>query len=120
MMDLTKLKKLVIGGIELKQLLINGVQVWKSGYKNWVKYSTEADGVTIYNGGLGYKNGYRMIRLQDYIDGIIDVELGKSPIVLTFDDGTFQLTETKMLSMSAMPAVRILDSLPCFRLSTVS
>ena len=35
-------------------------QVWKAGYKNWVKYSTEADGVTIYNGGLGYKDGYRV------------------------------------------------------------
>ncbi len=34
-----------------------------------------------------YENGYRMIRLQDYIDGNIDVEFGKSPIVLTFDDG---------------------------------
>lgn len=34
-----------------------------------------------------YNNDYRMIRLQDYIDGIIDVELGKSPIILTFDDG---------------------------------
>ena len=34
-----------------------------------------------------YKNGYRMIRLNDYIDGNIDVELGKSPIILTFDDG---------------------------------
>lgn len=34
-----------------------------------------------------YNNGYRMIRLEDYIDGIIDVELGKSPIILTFDDG---------------------------------
>jgi hypothetical protein len=59
-MDFTKLKKLTIGGIELKQLFINGIQVWKSGYKNWVKYSTEADGKTIYNGGLGYKNGYRV------------------------------------------------------------
>lgn len=35
-------------------------QIWKSGYKNWVKYSTEADGVTIYNGGLGYKDNCRV------------------------------------------------------------
>lgn len=34
-----------------------------------------------------YQNGYRMIRLTDYVDGIIDVELGKSPIIITFDDG---------------------------------
>lgn len=60
MMDFSKFKKLTIGGVELKQLFINGVQVWKAGYKNWVKYSTESDGVTIYNGGLGYKNGYRV------------------------------------------------------------
>lgn len=34
-----------------------------------------------------YKNNYRMIRLKDYIEGIIDVQLGYSPIILTFDDG---------------------------------
>lgn len=34
-----------------------------------------------------YQSGYRMIRLIDYAHGNIDVELGKSPIVLTFDDG---------------------------------
>ncbi len=34
-----------------------------------------------------YQSGYRMIRLDDYIKGIIDVELGYSPIILTFDDG---------------------------------
>ena len=34
-----------------------------------------------------YEEGYRMIRLQDYIHGKIDVPFGKSPIVLTFDDG---------------------------------
>lgn len=34
-----------------------------------------------------YTSGYRMIRLDDYIDGKIDVALGYSPIILTFDDG---------------------------------
>ena len=34
-----------------------------------------------------YQSGYRMIRLTDYVNGKIDVELGYSPIVLTFDDG---------------------------------
>lgn len=34
-----------------------------------------------------YENGYRMIRLDDYINGKVDVEYGKSPIILTFDDG---------------------------------
>ncbi len=34
-----------------------------------------------------YSNGYRMIRLTDYVDGNINTELGKSPIILTFDDG---------------------------------
>lgn len=34
-----------------------------------------------------YNSGYRMIRLIDYVNGIIDVSFGLSPIVLTFDDG---------------------------------
>ena len=59
-MNLSDYKKLTIGGIELKSLTINGVLAWKSGPKNLVKYSTEADGVTIYNGGKGYKDGYRI------------------------------------------------------------
>ena len=34
-----------------------------------------------------YQNNYRMIRLEDYVQGSIKVEYGKSPIILTFDDG---------------------------------
>ena len=34
-----------------------------------------------------YSKGYRMIKLTDYVNGNIDTEYGKSPIVLTFDDG---------------------------------
>ena len=34
-----------------------------------------------------YENGYRMIKLSDYVNGKIDVPYGLSPIILTFDDG---------------------------------
>lgn len=34
-----------------------------------------------------YQNGYRMVRLIDYVNGEINLDLGLSPIVLTFDDG---------------------------------
>ncbi len=34
-----------------------------------------------------YSSGYRMVRLIDYVNGIIDVPLGYSPLVITFDDG---------------------------------
>ena len=37
-----------------------------------------------------YQWGYRMIRLDDYLDGNIDVEYGYSPIIITFDDGLDQ------------------------------
>lgn len=44
-----------------------------------------------------YDNGYRLITLEDYLSGHIDVEAGMTPIHLTFDDGldtTFALKET--------------------------
>ena len=57
-----------------------GGNVDKDGYNR----TTEAfrDDLEFY-----YQNNYRMIRLIDYINGDIDVSLGKSPIILTFDDG---------------------------------
>lgn len=38
----------------------DGLVLWIKKYVNQVLSSTEADGKTIYNGGLGYKNGYRI------------------------------------------------------------
>lgn len=60
MIDFSTLKELYIDGIKLVELSINNILVWKSGYKNWVKFSTESDGKTVYNGGLGYMEGYRL------------------------------------------------------------
>ena len=57
-LDFSNIKNLKINGIKMEQLFIDGVRVYKT-YKNWVRYSTESDGVTIYNGGLGYKDRYR-------------------------------------------------------------
>lgn len=34
-----------------------------------------------------YENGYEMIRLEDYINGKVTAAYGKSPIIITFDDG---------------------------------
>lgn len=52
-------------GIVTKITDENGLILWQeevvpTGPTNQVPISTESDGVTIYNGGLGYKNGYRI------------------------------------------------------------
>lgn len=57
-MDFSVIKKLTIGGIELKQLFINGIQVWKS-FTNQVRQSIASD-KTPFNGGLGYWNGQEL------------------------------------------------------------
>lgn len=57
-----------------------GGNVDKNGYNRTAK--AFRDDLEFY-----YSNGYRMIRLNDYVNGIIDVPLGYSPIILTFDDG---------------------------------
>lgn len=58
MVDLFAMKKLSFDGIELKQLFVNGIQIWKRGYTNRVPISIDTDG-SIYN-GVGYLNGYRL------------------------------------------------------------
>jgi hypothetical protein len=53
--------ELVSGDSIFVGVLSNCYTLWEAvTYKNWVKYSTESDGVTIYNGGLGYKDDYRI------------------------------------------------------------
>ncbi|WIF94238.1 polysaccharide deacetylase family protein [Caminicella sporogenes] len=36
---------------------------------------------------LLYEKGYRLVSLKDFINNNIDIEAGKTPVVLTFDDG---------------------------------
>ena len=63
-----------------------------------------------------YEKGYQMIRLDVYINGKIDVEYGKSPIILTFDDGNEDnikvtgLDENGNIIIDENSAVGILES----------
>lgn len=61
MIDFSTVKKVVIPEGVVTKIMASGKTLWESiTYKNWVQYSTESDGKTIYNNGLGYKNGYRI------------------------------------------------------------
>ena len=62
MIDFTGVKAITIPEGVVKKIVrkSDGAVLWKTPYKNWARYSTEADGVTIYNGGKGYKDGYRV------------------------------------------------------------
>ena len=68
------------GIIDTEETQYIGGNVDKNGYNRMAKSFRED--LEFY-----YQNGYRMIRLVDYVNGIIDVPLGYSPIILTFDDG---------------------------------
>ena len=65
-MNFANVKSITIPEGKVTKITSGGVVIWKlvtpSGpaFTNQVPLSTEADGKTIYNGGLGYKNGYRI------------------------------------------------------------
>lgn len=59
-MDFSTVKSLIIPEGEVVQISSGDTILWKAGHTNLVPLSTEADGVTIYNGGKGYKDGYRI------------------------------------------------------------
>ncbi len=69
-----------ISNLKNKDTAYTGGNVDKDGYNRTVE--AFRNDLEFY-----YNNGYRMIRLEDYVNGTIDVEIGKSPIILTFDDG---------------------------------
>ena len=78
---------------EVPIMMYHGIQNKKNSDTSYIGGNVDKDGYQrtkeafINDLEFYYNNGYRMIRLTDYIDGNINVELGKSPIILTFDDG---------------------------------
>lgn len=61
MSALDNAKTIEIAGKVVSKLELDGNKIWERiTYKNWIKFSTEADGETIYNNGLGYKDNYRV------------------------------------------------------------
>lgn len=78
---------------EVPIMMYHGIHNKKSSETNYTGGNVDRDGYQRTSEAFAndlefyYNSGYRMIRLTDYVDGNIDVELGKSPIILTFDDG---------------------------------
>ncbi len=74
-------------------MMYHGIHNKKNSETNYIGGNIDKDGYQrtseafIQDLEFYYSEGYRMVRLTDYVDGNIDVELGKSPIILTFDDG---------------------------------
>ncbi|MBO5778902.1 MAG: hypothetical protein J6R82_04975 [Clostridia bacterium] len=58
-MNFANMKSITIPEGKVKRILSGSTVLWKSGYTNQVRLSINTDG-SIYNGGLGYKDGYRV------------------------------------------------------------
>lgn len=59
MIEWANIKSIVTPLGEVKSITCDGEILWKTGYENQVLLSINGDG-SIYNNGLGYKNGYRL------------------------------------------------------------
>ena len=74
-------------------MMYHGIVDMESSSTNYIGGNVDKDGYSRTSEAFRqdlefyYQSGYRMVRLDDYVNGIIDVEIGKSPIILTFDDG---------------------------------
>lgn len=107
-----KIKIVVSKGVDYKALQVNelgdipimmyhGIWSLNDDDTNYLKGNVDKDGYQRTSESFRrdlefyYREGYRMIRLSDFIEGKIDVELGKSPIVLTFDDGKNNIEVSK-------------------------
>lgn len=100
MTDFAAVKSITIPEGIVTKIVSAGVTLWEAittGYKNWVSSSTEADGKTIYNGGLGYKNNTRLnssaveVTLSGYVVcGYIPAKAGDTVRVkgITWDSST--------------------------------
>ena len=103
-------------------MMYHGIVNMKSSDTKYIGGNVDKDGYTrtteafIEDLEFYYKNNYRMIKLKDYIKGEINVEYGKSPIILTFDDGNENnikvtgLDEEGNIIINPNSAVGILES----------
>ena len=92
--DLNRLKNDGINELgKVPIMMYHGIRNMKNSDTQYTGGNVDKDGYTrtaeAFRNDLEfyYTNGYRMVKLSDYINGNIDTEYGKSPIVLTFDDG---------------------------------
>ena len=93
-LDLNKLKKDNINELgEVPIMMYHNIIDKPSSETNYTGGNVDKDGYNRTTEAfredleMYYQRGYRMIRLIDYVRGNIDTAYGKSPIVLTFDDG---------------------------------
>lgn len=92
--DKEKLKKDGINELgKVPVMMYHGIKNMKNSETSHTGGNVDKDGYTrtaeAFRNDLEfyYSKGYRMIKLSDYVNGNIATEYGKSPIVLTFDDG---------------------------------